>query len=48
MRGGWFGGGQVDGSQRIGGESRENIDMELLNIEEGACSENWSSEVGSS
>ena len=25
----------------------EDIGMELLDIEEGACSENWSSEVGS-
>ena len=38
----------MDRSQRIGGESGEDIDMELLNIEEGACSENQSSKVGSS
>ena len=35
----------MDGSQRIGGESGEDISMELLDIEEGACLENWSSEV---
>ena len=38
----------MDRSQWIGGESGEDIGMELLNIEEGACSENQSSEVGSS
>ena len=38
----------MDGSQWIGGESGEDISIELLDIEEGACSENWSSEVGSS
>ena len=38
----------MDGSQWIGGESGEDIGMELLDIEEGACLENWSSEVGSS
>ena len=48
MRGGWFGGGQMDGSQWIGGESGKDIGMKLLDIKEGACSENWSSEVDSS
>ena len=38
----------MDGSQWIGGESGEDISMELFDIEEGACSENQSSEVGSS
>ena len=38
----------MDGSQWIKGESREDISMELLNIEEGACSENQSSKVGRS
>ena len=38
----------MDGSQWIGGESGEDIGMELLDIEEGACSENRSSKVGSS
>ena len=38
----------MDGSQWIGGKSREDIDMELLNIKEGTCLENWSSKVGSS
>ena len=37
----------MDGSQWIRGESREDISMELLDIEEGACSENRSSKVGS-
>ena len=34
-------------SQWIEGESGEDIGMELLDIEEGACLENRSSEVGS-
>ena len=38
----------MDGSQWIRGESGEDIGMELLNIEEGACLENRSSKVGSS
>ena len=38
----------MDGSQWIGGESGEDISIELLDIEEGACSENWSSKVVSS
>ena len=38
----------MDGSQWIREESREDIGMELLNIKEGACLENWSSEVVSS
>ena len=38
----------MDRSQWTGGESGEDISMELLNIKEGACSENWSSKVGSS
>ena len=38
----------MDGSQWIGGESGEDIGMELLDIKEGACSENQSSKVGSS
>ena len=38
----------MDGSQWIGRESREDISIELLDIEKGACSENWSSKVGSS
>ena len=38
----------MDGSQWIGGESGEDIGMELLDIEEGAYLENWSSKVGSS
>ena len=29
-------------------ESREDIGIELLDLKEGACSENWSSEVDSS
>ena len=37
----------MDGSQRIEGESRKDISMKLLDIEEGACLENWSSKVGS-
>ena len=48
MRGGWFRGGQVNESQRIEEESREDIGMELLDIEEDVCLEKWSSEVGSS
>ena len=48
MRGGRFGDGQVDGSQRIRGESGEDIGIELFNIEVGACLENQSSKVGSS
>ena len=35
----------MDGSQWIRGESGEDIGMELLDIEEGVCSENQSSEV---
>ena len=38
----------MDGSQWIGEESGEDIGMELLDIKEGACLENRSSEVGSS
>ena len=38
----------MNASQWIREESGEDISMELLDIEEGACSENWSSEVGSS
>ena len=37
----------MDGSQWIGGESGEDIGIELLNIEESACLENQSSKVGS-
>ena len=37
----------MDESQWIRGESGKDIDMELLDIKEGACLENWSSEVGS-
>ena len=37
----------MDGIQWIGGESGEDISMELLDIEEGTCSENQSSKVGS-
>ena len=36
----------MDGSQWIRGESREDIGMELLDIEESACSENQNSKVG--
>ena len=35
----------MDGSQWIGGESGEDISMELLNIEESACLENQSSKI---
>ena len=38
----------MDGSQWIRGESREDIGMELLDIKEGACLEDQSSEVDSS
>ena len=38
----------MDRSQWIRGESGEDISMELLDIKEGVCSENQSSEVGSS
>ena len=38
----------MDGSQWIGVENGEDIGMELLDIKEGACSENRSSEVVSS
>ena len=37
----------MDGSQWIRGESEEDISMELLDIEKGACLENQSSKVGS-
>ena len=40
MRDGWFRSAQVDGSQRIRGESGEDISMELFDIEESACLEN--------
>ena len=43
----WFGDRQVDKSQRIEGKSGEDISIELLDIEEGGYSENWSSEKGS-
>ena len=35
----------MHGSQWIGGESREDIGIELLDIKEGACLENRSSKV---
>ena len=38
----------MDGSQWIRVESGEDITMELLDIKEGTCSENQSSEIGSS
>ena len=47
MRGEWFRGGQVNESQRIREESREDIGIELLDIKAGACLENWSNEVDS-
>ena len=47
-RGEWFRDGQVDESQRIRKKSEEDIGMELLEIEEDACSENWSSVIDSS
>ena len=37
----------MDESQWIREDSRENISMELLDIEEGACLENQSSKVDS-
>jgi hypothetical protein len=38
----------MDGSQRIRGECREYVIMEVLNVEQGASPEDWSCKVGCS